>query len=247
MRFSGMACANGSPRGVVTHDQSHVRHFDQRQESRRRTRHSAGAAAAEFKRRKAIMGVFDEGCMGMFNAIIPDELLNRDRRLQGAPQPVLPLRRHAAGPRRRGRPGAGLAAARKGMKFNWGTSEETELTRVPNLATVQNVHRGPPHRRRFRLRRHRHPISAGPEGPRPGQRFGRGRCSTTSTARRSSPRKPDASLSRAKPLPHFNEVDECAGLDGLITYRLWTQLGFAPENTLHDIRWGQHVQRQRRE
>ena len=22
------------------------------------------------------MGVFDEGCMGMFNAIIPDELLN---------------------------------------------------------------------------------------------------------------------------------------------------------------------------
>src|SRR3954470_11807534 len=25
---------------------------------------------------KAIMGVFDEGCMGMFNAIIPDALLN---------------------------------------------------------------------------------------------------------------------------------------------------------------------------
>src|SRR3954470_14347999 len=25
---------------------------------------------------KAIMGVFDEGCMGMFNAIIPDSLLN---------------------------------------------------------------------------------------------------------------------------------------------------------------------------
>ena len=41
-------------------------------------------------------------------------------------------------------------------------------------------------------------------------------------------------------LPHFNEVDECAGLDGLITYRLWRELGYAPENTLHDLRWGQH-------
>jgi hypothetical protein len=40
-------------------------------------------------------------------------------------------------------------------------------------------------------------------------------------------------------LPHFNEVDECAGLDGLITYRLWRELGFPPENTLHDLRWGQ--------
>ena len=34
-------------------------------------------------------------------------------------------------------------------------------------------------------------------------------------------------VSPAKPLPHFNEVDECAGLDGLVTYRLWTRLGFA--------------------
>jgi hypothetical protein len=41
-------------------------------------------------------------------------------------------------------------------------------------------------------------------------------------------------------LPHFNEVDECAGLDGLLTYRLWRQLGYQPENTLHDIRWGRH-------
>ena len=41
-------------------------------------------------------------------------------------------------------------------------------------------------------------------------------------------------------VPHFNEVDECAGLDGLVTYRLWRELGFAPENTLHDLRWGQH-------
>ena len=32
--------------------------------------------AKELKRDKAIMGVFDEGCMGMFNAIIPDHALH---------------------------------------------------------------------------------------------------------------------------------------------------------------------------
>jgi hypothetical protein len=45
-------------------------------------------------------------------------------------------------------------------------------------------------------------------------------------------------LFEGEALPHFNEVDECAGLDGLLTYRLWRELGFAPENTLRDLRWG---------
>jgi hypothetical protein len=39
-------------------------------------------------------------------------------------------------------------------------------------------------------------------------------------------------------LPHFNEVDECAGLDGLLTYRVHQAMGQPVENTLHDIRWG---------
>jgi hypothetical protein len=40
-------------------------------------------------------------------------------------------------------------------------------------------------------------------------------------------------------LPHFNEVDECAGLDALITNRVWRKLGFDPETTLHDVRYGE--------
>ena len=35
--------------------------------------------AAELRADKAIIGVFDEGCMGMYNAIIPDELAQPDR------------------------------------------------------------------------------------------------------------------------------------------------------------------------
>jgi hypothetical protein len=41
-----------------------------------------------------------------------------------------------------------------------------------------------------------------------------------------------------EPIPHFNEVDECAGLDGLMTYRVHKALGQPVENTLHDLRWG---------
>jgi hypothetical protein len=41
-----------------------------------------------------------------------------------------------------------------------------------------------------------------------------------------------------QPVVHFNEVDECAGLDGLITYRVQRALGQPVESTLHDVRWG---------
>jgi len=45
-------------------------------------------------------------------------------------------------------------------------------------------------------------------------------------------------LHEGSPLVHFNEVDECAGLDGLMTYRVHKAMGQPVENTLHDVRWG---------
>jgi L-fucose isomerase-like protein len=42
------------------------------------------------------------------------------------------------------------------------------------------------------------------------------------------------------PLVHFNEVDECAGVDALVTNRCWSALGLDPSTTLHDVRWGEH-------
>ncbi len=41
-----------------------------------------------------------------------------------------------------------------------------------------------------------------------------------------------------QPILHFNEADECAGLDSLMTYRVHRALGQPVENTLHDLRWG---------
>ncbi len=45
-------------------------------------------------------------------------------------------------------------------------------------------------------------------------------------------------LFAGRAVPHFNEVDECAGVDALITDRVWSDLGIDPSNTLHDVRWG---------
>jgi hypothetical protein len=47
-------------------------------------------------------------------------------------------------------------------------------------------------------------------------------------------------LYAGNPLPHFNEVDECAGVDALVTNLCWKALGLDPSTTLHDVRWGEH-------
>ena len=46
-------------------------------------------------------------------------------------------------------------------------------------------------------------------------------------------------LYAGNPVPHFNEVDECAGVDALITNLCWKALGLDPSTTLHDVRWGE--------
>src|SRR5271170_1447527 len=60
---------------IVVHDTTHVRDlmFSELPEN---ARHLGATLAGDLRRSKAILGVFDEGCMGMYNAIIDDELLN---------------------------------------------------------------------------------------------------------------------------------------------------------------------------
>ena len=47
-------------------------------------------------------------------------------------------------------------------------------------------------------------------------------------------------IRKGEPLTHFNEVDECAGLDWLFTNRVHNALSQPVENTLHDLRWGDY-------
>ncbi|NRB18646.1 MAG: hypothetical protein HRU33_14050 [Rhodobacteraceae bacterium] len=49
-------------------------------------------------------------------------------------------------------------------------------------------------------------------------------------------------IRQGQPVIHFNEVDECSGLDALLISRVHQALGQPVETTLHDIRWGGEVQ-----
>src|ERR1035437_5236801 len=60
---------------TVTHDLSHVRDLDVKALPEDAA-NKGKQLAAELQKQKAILGIFDEGCMGMYNAIIDDELLN---------------------------------------------------------------------------------------------------------------------------------------------------------------------------
>ena len=99
---SGAAAVARRP-GAIDHDTSHAQALDDRDlrpAVRGGPRRRGSALGETLRRDQAIIGVFDEGCMGMYNAIIPDELLHPHRALQGAAVAVGALRRDARGPGR---------------------------------------------------------------------------------------------------------------------------------------------------
>ncbi len=223
--------------GRVSHDQGHVRDFNLVKIA------EADAAlgrefGARFRREKAIMGVFDEGCMGMHNAIIPDEILNptglfKERMSQSTLYAAMLQ--------------VGDDEARevfawykkKGLQFRFGSDEATELTEDQVLQQCKMYIAALRLAEEFGCATIGIQYQQGLKDLTPASDLVEGTLNNTD-------RPPVRSLKTGKPilpgeaLPHFNEVDECAGLDGLLTYRLWRELGYPPANTLHDLRWGQH-------
>ncbi len=224
--------------GNIEHDQSHVQGYDevsipQADEEKGQT------FAKQLKANKAIMGVFDEGCMGMFNAIIPDDLL------------------HATGIFKERLSQSSLYAAmqlvnddearntldwllRKGMTFNWGTDPATELTEAQTLEQCKMY-----------IAATRIADEFGCDTI--GIQYQQGLKDLTAASDlvegllNNQDRPPVYSadgreLYAGEALPHFNEVDECAGLDALVTYHLWKELDMPGETTLHDLRWGAHFE-----
>lgn len=229
-----MAIKKWLGRGRILHPVAHVAPLKSIKMPARAAKAGAKLAAV-LKREKAIMGVFDEGCMGMYNAIIPDELLfstgvYKERLSQSALY-------------------AGMLAVsdkeaadvlkwlkKKGFNFHFGTDEATELTEAQVLQQCKMY------------------IAA----CRIGDEFGceaigiqyqqglKDLCPASDLVEgilNNSERPPvknaaGAIIRDGKPFTHFNEVDECAGLDGILTQRVHEALGQPVENTLHDLRWG---------
>ncbi len=201
----------------------------------------AGAAkigvkvATDLRFNKAIMGIFDEGCMGMYNALIPDELLAKtgvfkERLSQSALYAGMLTVTDAEA---RGVYDWLLA---KGLKFKLGTNEATELTESQVLKQCKMYISAVRIAADFGCSTIGIQYQQGLKDLAPASDLVEGMLNNVD-------RPPVYDLQgnelyAGEAVPHFNEVDECAGLDGLVTNNLWRKLGFSPENTLHDVRWG---------
>jgi len=226
--------------GEIKHDLKHVARLKEvRIPAKERS--LGEALAAQLQREKAILGVFDEGCMGMFNAIIPDHLLHptgvyKERLSQSA--------LYAATMQVPDTEARGVYdwLKKAGMTFKFGSNEATDLTEAQVLtqckmyiAAVRIAHEfgcnaiGIQYQQGLKDCLPASDLVEGMlnNGERPPVRAaGNGAAGNGKV------------LYDTHPLPHFNEVDECAGLDGLMTYWVHRAMGEPVENTLHDLRWG---------
>ena len=221
--------------GAVTHDQSHVRDLSLLKLPDEDAKIGRDFAQ-RFRSQKAIIGVFDEGCMGMFNAIVPDHLLHpagvfKERLSQSSLFAAMQTVSDADS--------CGVYAwlKKKGLRFVFGTSEATDLTESQVLLQCKMYVAAVRLADEFGCAAIGIQYQQGLKDLTPASDLVEG---MLNNADRPPVKSADGKrvLSEGEAVPHFNEVDECAGLDGLVTYRLWRELGFAPENTLHDLRWG---------
>jgi hypothetical protein len=221
--------------GTVEQDASHVRDLDPAELPT-----DSGATglrlAAELADRMAILGVFDEGCMGMYNAIIDDEYLNpmgihKERLSQSAL--VAEMRRVSDAEAR--------AALRwltdRGMTFRWGQDGATELTEDQVLDQLRLYVAAVRIGDTFGCDAIGIQYQQGLKDMAPASDLAEGLLNDRD---RPPVRALDGRrvLYEGRPLPHFNEVDEGSAVDALVTNLVWTALGLDPATTLHDLRWG---------
>jgi hypothetical protein len=220
--------------GVVRHKTSHVKPLA-KTALPAKARSVAKKIADDLRRRKSIMGVFDEGCMGMYNAVIPDELLfplgvYKERLSQSA------LYYGATQVSDAEAEAVFQWYLDKGLKFNFGSDEETELTKRQVLWQCKTYIAACRIADEFGCETIGIQYQQGLKDLLPASDLVEG--TLNSTERPPVKNAAGQVIRDGGPIPHFNEVDECAGLDGLLTNRVHAALGQPVANTLHDLRWG---------
>ncbi len=220
--------------GKVDHDLSHVQSFDVTSVPAEDARIAVDIADA-IRGQKLILGVFDEGCMGMYNAIVPDELLMplgiyKERLSQSALY-------HAT----RQVPVEVARAAYqwmldKGMTFHLGTDPATELTEDQVIDQCRMYVAAVRMADDFGCEAIGIQYQQGLKDLLPASDLVEGMLNNDD--RPPVTRADGTEIRAGEAIVHFNEVDECAALDGVLTNRLHRALGQPVENTLHDLRWG---------
>ncbi len=220
--------------GVVTHRTAHVKTLA-RAAVPPQARVVAKKIAADLRHRKSIMGIFDEGCMGMYNAVIPDELLFQT----GVYKERLSQSALYYGATQVSDTEAKAVFAwyrKKGLKFHLGTDEATELTARQVLWQCKTYIAACRIADEFGCETLGIQYQQGLKDLLPASDLVEG--TLNSTDRPPVKNAAGRVIRPGQPITHFNEVDECAGLDGLFTNRVHAALGQPVANTLHDLRWG---------
>jgi len=222
--------------GTIVHDLTHVRDLPSLPESEERR--LGQALARQLKNDKAIMAVFDEYCMGMYNALFDDELLNptgiyKERLSQSAL--VAEMNQVSD---------AEAQAVRDWLDARGMTFHIDDAGDERECLTTAQVHS----QLKMYIAALRMADDFGADLV--GIQYQQGLKDTVpasdlaegllNNVDRPPVRSRDGSrvLYEGKALPHFNEVDEGAAVDLLVTNRVWTAMGLDPASTLHDVRWG---------
>ncbi|HEY2644664.1 MAG TPA: fucose isomerase [Galbitalea sp.] len=221
--------------GTIVHDVSHITPLPELAPTPER---ELGRALAEqLLDDKAIIGVFDEGCMGMYNAIFDDEVLNpigiyKERLSQSAlyAEMLTVSEADAAAV------GAWLVNA--GMTFRLGTDEATELTEAQLTWQYKMYIAGLRIADDFGLDAIGIQYQQGLKDLVPASDLAEGLLNATDRPPVTS-RDGSRVLHEGRAFPHFNEADEGVAVDALVTDRVWRAMGLLPDNTLHDVRWGE--------
>jgi hypothetical protein len=222
--------------GTVEHDTSHVKDLGSSRLGGPE-RELGESLARQLRQDKAILGVFDEGCMGMYNAIIDDEMLNpsglfKERLSQSA---LVAEMRNVTNEEARA---AYDWLVGRGMRFVFGQDPASELTLDQVLEQMKMY-----------VAAVRIADDFGCAAI--GIQYQQGLKDMTAASDLvegllNNPERPPVrsrdgkrELYAGEAIPHFNEVDEGAAVDALVTNRVWRAMGLEPSTTLHDIRWGE--------
>jgi hypothetical protein len=220
--------------GFIRHRTTHVKPLE-RASVPKRAKIVAAKIGADLLLRKSIMGVFDEGCMGMYNAIIPDELLfstgvYKERLSQSA------LYYGATQVSEKEAKEVFTWYRNKGLTFHLGSDEANDLTLRQVLWQCKTYIAACRIADEFGCEAIGIQYQQGLKDLLPASDLVEG--TLNSTNRPPVKNAAGRTIRAGQAITHFNEVDECAGLDGLLTNRVHAALGQPVANTLHDLRWG---------
>ena len=190
-------------------------------------------------RRKEILGCFDLVCMGMLNGAFPiSALMKIGMPIEGLSQSDLKAEMDLV-------PESEREACldwylNRGMRFEFGTEEATDLTREQVLMQCAMLIALARYVDRFGLTAVGVQYQQGMARTCPASDFAEG-------ALGSSERFPILGdtgevIRSGKPIPHFNEVDLGSAIPQVLFFRLLDGLSLPSETTLHDIRWGSNYE-----